>query len=142
MKYLNLGCGLRFHPDWTNIDSDSSSPYVQDYDLQKGIPFQDNFFDVVYHSHLLEHFPKHKATDFMIECFRVLKPGGTIRIVVPDLEQIAKLYLKTLMLALKGKKGKCCPSCSNCRGSGCYGYRYTSGIRCNKWCRIHGPEQL
>lgn len=103
-KYLNLGCGSRFHPAWTNVDFNSSSPQVLPYNLLKGIPFNDNFFEAVYHSHLLEHFTKNKALNFMQECFRVLKPGCIIRIVVPDLEQIAKIYVTALEQALKDNK--------------------------------------
>jgi predicted SAM-dependent methyltransferase len=96
MKYLNLGCGLRFHPDWTNINFTKTGKDVFVYDLNRGIPFPDNSFDVVYHSHILEHFPKSQAMFFVTECFRVLKPQGILRIAVPDLEQIVKTYLLCL----------------------------------------------
>jgi len=102
MKYINLGCGTRFCPDWTNIDSVSQSKYVMSYNLSKGIPFPDCHFDVVYHSHLLEHIPKSEVDYFMYECFRVLKKGGVVRLVVPDLELITTLYLKTLNNAIDG----------------------------------------
>lgn len=102
-KYLNLGCGSRFHPDWINVDNFSSDHCIQPYDLRKGIPFQENAFDVVYHSHLLEHFPKDEALSFMKECYRVLKPGGIIRVAVPDLEQIVCIYLQVLDKALQGR---------------------------------------
>jgi predicted SAM-dependent methyltransferase len=100
--YLNLGCGQRYHKDWTNIDFVSNSPYVQAHNLLQGIPFEDNSFEVVYHSHVLEHFTKVDGKKFIQECYRVLKPNGIIRIAVPDLEQIAKEYLKNLNLALEG----------------------------------------
>jgi predicted SAM-dependent methyltransferase len=64
--------------------------------LLKGIPFSNNQFEVIYHSQVLEHIPKEKAADFLMECFRVLKPGGIMRVVVPDLEDIANEYLKYL----------------------------------------------
>ncbi|OEU49621.1 MAG: hypothetical protein BA861_09080 [Desulfobacterales bacterium S3730MH5] len=103
MKYLNLGCGSRFHQAWTNIDIVTSSLHVQAHDLSQGIPFQDETFDAVYHSHLLEHFPKNKALGFTQECYRVLKPGGIARVAVPDLERIARTYLQALEKALQGK---------------------------------------
>jgi len=106
MRLLNLGCGSRFHPDWTNIDMNSSSPFVQAHNLRLGIPYPDRTFDAVYHSHLLEHFAKNEAIGLMQECFRVLKPGGIIRVVVPDLEQIARMYLKLLNKVLQGEEGK------------------------------------
>lgn len=102
MKYLNLGCGYRYHPAWINIDFVSTGPGVIAHDLRKGIPYPDNYFDVVYHSHVLEHFPKHEATGFIGECYRVLKPGGILRVAVPDLERIVREYLQNLELALRG----------------------------------------
>lgn len=105
MKYLNLGCGLRFHPDWVNIDIGIINPAVLNYDLRNGIPFPDLTFDLVYHSHVLEHFTRDLACDFIKECYRVLKPGGIIRIVVPDLETIVRLYLKSLEKLLNNEPG-------------------------------------
>jgi predicted SAM-dependent methyltransferase len=102
MRYLNLGCGSRFHPTWTNLDVISSNAAVRACDLSKGIPFPDNSFQVVYHSHLLEHFPKDKAFELMQECRRVLETGGVIRVAVPDLEQIVRMYLKALELSCQG----------------------------------------
>jgi SAM-dependent methyltransferase len=105
VRFLNLGCGHRFHPDWENVDFFPIAPNVRVHDLRKGIPYLDGTFDVVYHSHLLEHFPKQIAPSFLGECHRVLKPGGLIRVAVPDLEQIARLYLESLESAVKGIPG-------------------------------------
>ncbi|MGA1840855.1 MAG: class I SAM-dependent methyltransferase [bacterium] len=101
-KYLNMGCGSRFHPDWTNIDIVSYGPAVIAYDLRHGIPYSNCTFNIVYHSHLLEHLKKHEALDFLKECFRVLKPNGIIRVVVPNLEEITGIYLKALERACHG----------------------------------------
>ena len=104
MNLLNLGCGLSFHPEWTNVDFTSRAKGVIEHDLMKGLPFADESFDVVYHSHLIEHFPKSYTPVFLKECFRVLRHGGIIRIATPDLEQIARLYLSLLDKADKGDK--------------------------------------
>jgi len=101
--YLNLGCGTRFHPKWTNVDFVSLGPGVLSVDLRAGVPFEDETFDVVYHSHLLEHFPKSEAANFLKECCRVLKRGGVLRVAVPDLEGIARAYLGAVSEALSGK---------------------------------------
>ncbi len=100
--YLNLGCGTRFHAGWTNVDFVSLDPGVTSHDLRSGIPFGDETFEVVYHSHLLEHFPKSAALSFLKECYRVLKPAGIHRIAVPDLEGIAHAYLNALSKSLAG----------------------------------------
>ena len=103
MRLLNLGCGARHHHDWVNLDFQPTSPEVMPYNLLTGpLPFPSNVFDAVYHSHLLEHFPRRYAPIFMQECGRVIKPGGVIRVVVPDLERIAQLYLALLVKAAQG----------------------------------------
>lgn len=102
MKLLNLGCGHRFQPTWINVDFTSHNKDVISHNLLKGIPFADKNFDVVYHSHVLEHFPKSKAVFFIRECYRVLKNKGILRIAVPDLEQIVKTYLIALDKASLG----------------------------------------
>lgn len=102
LKMLNLGCGGRYHKEWVNIDFNSSGPDVIKHNLCLGIPSPNETFDVVYHSDLLEHFPRSYAPDFLKECWRVLKPGGILRVVQPDLEQIVRLYLDALDRSLQG----------------------------------------
>lgn len=103
-KLINLGCGPRFHTSWTNLDFNSTHPSVKQCNLLNGIPYPNDFFDAVYHSHVLEHFSKYQAKIFIQECYRVLKPGGTIRVVVPDLEGIIKVYLRELNNVIESKK--------------------------------------
>lgn len=62
------------------------------HDLASGIPFQDNCADVVYSSHFLEHLPRESAKKLVREAQRVLRPGGRIRLCVPDLEHAVRLY--------------------------------------------------
>ena len=101
-RLLNLGCGSWFHPDWINVDLASTSPHVLAHDLRKTLPFPSQTFDAVYHSHVLEHLERPDARKLVEECARVLRPGGIARIVVPDLETIARLYLSTLERAIGG----------------------------------------
>src|SRR5450759_4392058 len=100
--YLNLGCGSRYCLGWTNVDFTSDSSAVISHNLIKGIPFKDASFQLVYHSHLLEHFSKECGHHLLLECCRVLKPGGIIRVAVPDLERIAREYLNALADAARG----------------------------------------
>lgn len=105
LPYLNLGCGTTYHKDWVNIDFVSTSNHVLAHNLLLGIPSPSSSFEVVYHSHVLEHFPKTKAIEFIRECYRVLQPNGIIRIAIPDLEQIALNYLKYLNESLNDIPG-------------------------------------
>lgn len=102
MKLLNLGCGQKYHNDWLNIDFVSTNDYVIRHNLLEGIPIEDNEVNVVYHSHVLEHFSRDDGFHFMEECYRVLNKNGIIRIAVPDLETIAKEYIRNLQLVIEG----------------------------------------
>ena len=95
-KLLNVGCGARFREGWTNVDFVTTHPSVIEHNLLAGIPFPNDHFEFVYHSHVLEHFAKPDGQRFIAECFRVLKPGGVLRIAVPDLETIARAYIHEL----------------------------------------------
>ena len=93
---INVGCGNIFHPNWINMDIVSRFPEVIEHDLTKGWPFDDESIDVCYSSHVLEHLRKDEADYFVSECKRVLKSGGVLRLVVPDLEAICRNYFKYL----------------------------------------------
>ncbi len=60
--------------------------------LEFGIPFEDNTIDYLYSSHLLEHFFREDGEKLLRQVYRTLKPGGRIRICVPDLEYALKIY--------------------------------------------------
>jgi predicted SAM-dependent methyltransferase len=102
--YLNLGCGERLHPDWINIDLTATGPNVIAQDFTKGIPFAAESVDVVYHAAVFEHIRRKDAGRFLLEIHRVLKPGGIIRVGVPDLEKICRIYLQKLEAAFSGEK--------------------------------------
>ena len=65
-------------------------------DVRKKLPFDDESIDVIYSSHLIEHLRKNEAENVLRECFRVLKKGGLFRLIVPDLELLARNYLKEI----------------------------------------------
>ena len=100
---LNLGCGAHFHSAWVNIDIAPTAKEVIQHNLaEESLPFEDKSCAAVYHSHVLEHIPPQKVRSFIDECFRVLAPGGFLRIAVPDLEGIAREYLQQLSAAAAG----------------------------------------
>jgi len=53
----------------------------------------DSSVSVVYSSHMIEHLPRAKVGPFLREVHRILKPGGMIRIVTPDLRKLAQRYV-------------------------------------------------
>jgi predicted SAM-dependent methyltransferase len=93
---LNIGCGKRFHSDWINIDMSGDGVTVYPYNFLHGLPLQNSSVDAIYLSHCLEHFNCEGAHFLLHECQRVLVPHGVIRIVVPDMEELARSYLKEL----------------------------------------------
>ena len=103
-SYLNLGCGYRFHPAWTNVDFTATGPNVIAHNLTEGTHFANDSFEVIYHSHVLEHFSKSQALSFAQECYRILRPHGVLRIAVPDMEQITRSYIFALEQAVKGSQ--------------------------------------
>lgn len=102
--YLNLGCGYRFHPAWTNVDFTETGPDVIAHNLNERTHFANDSYEVIYHSHVLEHFSRSQAPNFIRECYRVLRPQGFLRIAVPDMEQIIRSYIIALEQALEGSK--------------------------------------
>jgi predicted SAM-dependent methyltransferase len=68
------------------------------HDLACGIPFDDNTIPAIYSSHFFEHLTKADSEALLKECFRVLKPRGTIRVVVPLLETEVKKIKEAIAL--------------------------------------------
>lgn len=102
LTLLNLGCGSTFHSSWKNLDVNPLSEEIEYWDAKQGVPFKSGSVDFVYHSHLLEHLVAEDGQILLEECFRVLKPKGILRVVVPDLEGICKAYLSAISRIDKG----------------------------------------
>lgn len=93
---LHLGCGKRdFGPDWIHIDG-VHYPHVTSHDIIT-LPFDDDSCSLVYASHVIEYFDRDMVVKVLKEWFRVLRPGGIIRLAVPDFEAITRLYFTNIM---------------------------------------------
>ena len=89
---LHLGCGKRnFGPDWIHVDGSYYS-HAQQGDVATLTNFSDNSADLIYASHVLEYFSILQSHDVLTTWRCVLKPGGTLRIAVPDFRAMAELY--------------------------------------------------
>jgi predicted SAM-dependent methyltransferase len=89
---LDLGGGYRKGSNgWITVDVSHECDLY--WDLRYGIPFGDNSVDALYSSHLFEHLPYEDGQKLLRESLRVLKPGGSFSIVVPN----ARLYVEHYM---------------------------------------------
>lgn len=87
---LNLGCGKEWKLDgWYTLDHKSNGMRQQAWNL----PFKNDFFDVVYCSHLVEHISHYKIEQVIAEVNRVMKDDGVFYILTPDLKRIATAYV-------------------------------------------------
>lgn len=112
---LNLGCGSQVPDGWINVDYALGARFAKlpffrilnkkikifnmdwnqnifIHNLIKPLPWDNDSVDVIYISHTLEHFSKDDGCYLLDQCQRVLKKGGFIRIVVPDLKYIIEKY--------------------------------------------------
>jgi predicted SAM-dependent methyltransferase len=86
---LEIGAGRNGKPGWLSTDL-----YAQEnpngttsvaLDATKTFPMRDNSFDFVFSEHMIEHITYSSGRNMIRECFRVLKPGGVVRITTPSL---------------------------------------------------------
>jgi len=86
--YLEIGAGERSGcGGWITMDLSDESDVP--WDLTAGVPFPDSSVSGIYASHLLEHFDYEAIVSLLQECRRVLRPGGSVSVSVPD----ASLYI-------------------------------------------------
>lgn len=97
---LNIGSFTNmYHNGWINIDLHDLSQWAQHHhykfiphNCNNPLPFKDNTVDYISSSHMLEHLKLENGFNFLKECHRVLKPGGVMRVTVPDTETLVDLY--------------------------------------------------
>lgn len=97
---LNIGAGGTL-PEipWVNVDyphEHNDMPNYVRHDASTPLPFPDNFADGLIACHFIEHFDCLTAVEILREFYRVLKPGGVCRIVVPDASYHRKVYPEDL----------------------------------------------
>jgi predicted SAM-dependent methyltransferase len=93
--WLHLGCGKRPLRRWINIDI---LPYAPGpdvlWDLRRPFPLPDGSIDLIYSEDLIEHLEFSEGRQLLGECYRLLRPGGTMRLLTPNLRPVAEAYVQ------------------------------------------------
>ena len=113
---INLGCGPDPPEGWVNVDAAIGARLARVplfpqlnrvmhithadwprgiviHDLRRPLPWPDESAESVYASHVLEHVSREQGRRMLAECHRVLRDGGVLRVVVPDLRILVDEYL-------------------------------------------------
>lgn len=92
---INMGCGWRnFGHDWIHIDGGD----YEHLDYKTGVieipQLENESADLIYASHVIEYFDRNEITEVLLEWKRILKPGATLRLAVPNFTALCILYLQ------------------------------------------------
>lgn len=93
---LNIGCGTDYKKGWTNIDNNSDNNIEKldlNWDLRNPLPHKAGSVDYIYSEHFFEHLTPEEADSMIKSLMNLLKPGGVMRIAMPDLEVVVNTYL-------------------------------------------------
>jgi hypothetical protein len=113
-EYVQYGCGLSAPAQWRNFDASPTLRFerlpivgrlytkngcrfpsnVEYGDIVKGLPVPASSCRAVYCSHVLEHLALDDFRTALHNTMTLLRPGGTFRLVLPDLEHYARQYLE------------------------------------------------
>ena len=92
VRKLQLGTSQTPLPGWLNSDLVPEKSGIVFLDATRPFPFADNSFDYVASEHMIEHVDYPGAITMLQESFRILKPGGKIRVATPDLRVLVNLF--------------------------------------------------
>jgi predicted SAM-dependent methyltransferase len=91
-QYLDVGCGPNTHEGFINLEYRWHPGIDLCWDVTRGIPLPDHSLRGIFSEHCLEHFPLPTVYSLLHEFKRLLAPGGTVRIIVPDAELYFDIY--------------------------------------------------
>lgn len=90
--FIHLGCGEVNSPEYINVDNRFFTHIHHISNVERLKFFKDDFADLIYTSHTLEHIHMEEVSATIKEWKRILKPGGILRISVPDFDKIINIY--------------------------------------------------
>ncbi len=91
MIKINIGAGkTNFGKDWIHVDL-ANFPHIDEH--HESLPFHaDNSVDLIYSSHMIEYLDRTEIVPLLQDWYRVLKPGGILRLAVPDWQKLIFIY--------------------------------------------------
>jgi SAM-dependent methyltransferase len=91
-RKLQIGTGANVLSGWLNTDYEPASETICYMNALERFRFEDSMFDYIFSEHMIEHMTYKGGLYMLMECYRVLKPGGRIRISTPNICNIIGLY--------------------------------------------------
>ncbi len=90
---LNIGCGNRPFVEFVNLDfyRRQDKPDVM-HDLRCPLPFPEERFDGIFSEHCFEHLTPLHGWNRLEDCFRLLRPGGMLRLSLPSPQRVIQFY--------------------------------------------------
>lgn len=105
---LHFGCGDRIFAGWVNIDATPRRGMDLQMDLRMPLPLRDGSTRFIFAEHVLEHMDRSREVPrILAEFHRILKPGGAVRIIVPDLSRYCDAFLRRDMEWLRAARPDC-----------------------------------
>jgi SAM-dependent methyltransferase len=92
VRRLNWGCGGHPRPGWINSDVKDQPGIDVVCDIREGLPLETGGIDYAVSIHALPEVPYEDLIPVLTELRRVLKPGGVLRLSLPDLERGIDAY--------------------------------------------------
>lgn len=89
---LHWGCGTITPYGWVNSDALAAPGVDAVADIRDGLPFPSNSFNYIVSIHALPELPYCDLDRALAELHRVLRPGGTLRLSLPDLDRAIRAY--------------------------------------------------
>jgi SAM-dependent methyltransferase len=106
---LHLGSASSSKSEWANVDLVGLQPSDLRWNLLRRLPFSPQSVDAIFHEHVLEHFSLRHGLVIVDDAFRLLRPGGVLRIGVPDAGAYIRDYVHRGSMLATARPGRATP---------------------------------